>query len=235
MKKLTLTLLLIALAATATAQRYFLVGDYYSAPPKRYIHLGYAFDQQIEFANPTFSPLGGKAEWAASFEAGTTYFVHRIPLAEMLRIGIDFSYLDAQYAQYNSTVGVMGPNNQLILTEETGRFASLGMQVGPSFTVSPARRIHLKAYLHYSPTLTLLSADDFKSALGGYMGYITGGANVSWRMLTIGWEARTGRAKLGAQDLSEGKLSDWIDNGLFSGEKYRVKAPSMRLYFGFRF
>ncbi len=225
MKKILLSLLFAGLAATAVAQRYVDTQDYYNPPPKRYIHLGYVLDQQVEFLDPALAEYGGKPEWAYAFEAGTTYFVNRLPWAGMLRLGVDFSYLDLQYARYRDRIA----NEQI-----DSHFGTLGMQVGPSLTVSPTRHVNLKAYVRYVPTFTAFASEDWKNVVGGYAGYVSCGAAASWRMVTLGWEARTGAGKAGLTEIKTDD-DDILATGSPFGEKQQVKAPSMRIYVGFRF
>lgn len=227
MRKIAVFVLSVALTIPALAQNYRASEDPYKVPPKRYIHIGYVLNQEVEFQDPDLRDYGGKPEWSASFEAGTTYFINRLPWADMLRLGIDFSYLDLQYARYRNRIG----NTQ---EQIDSHFGMIGMQVGPSLTVSPTRHVNLKAYIRYAPTFTAFASEGWKNVVGGYAGYAVGGASASWRMITLGWEARTNAGKANLLDI-ETDGDQIFQSGSPFGGKQQIKAPSMRLYVGFRF
>ncbi len=136
----------------------------------------------------------------------------------MIRFGLDFSYLDLQYASF--AVEDFDENDDAL-------FANLGMQIGPSITVTPIRHLHAKAYAHYAPSVAVYAPyGDFDDLLGGYAGYITGGVQLSYRFLTLGVELRSGQVD-----------ASWLfggDEDLLD-DSTRVKLPGTRVIFGFRF
>lgn len=184
------------------------------APKRHYIHFGYAAQQRNLDGGTTL-----KSDYGAAAEFGSTFFFNnRRPTAGMIRFGLDFSYLDLQYASF--AVEDFDENDDAL-------FANLGMQIGPSITVTPIRHLHAKAYAHYAPSVAVYAPyGDFDDLLGGYAGYITGGVQLSYRFLTLGVELRSGQVD-----------ASWLfggDEDLLD-DSTRVKLPGTRVIFGFRF
>ena len=229
MKKFVSRLLLVAIAAgfAATASAQEASNQKWSSPkpPKRYINIAYDW-QKIDSKDAVGD--NQKSEWGAGMEFGTTYFLHPKPIVGMIRIGLDFTYLDLQYNNYREEVAGK------VLSRS--HFTSIGMQLGPSVTVSPIPRLHAKAYLRYSPTFSGYFSktyatggflEDTFTFFGGYGSYITTGLSASYSVATIGVEWRWGGGNLHKLDV-DGEAD-------ITTEKVKVKFPSTRLFVGFRF
>lgn len=220
MKKIFTTLALLVFSAGVSAQKPVI-----KAPKRHYINLAYA-TQQLKFdvyADVAAETL--KSDHGVAAEFGSTFFFNgKRPVANMIRFGLDFSYLDLQYASFriNSTDG-----DDLSVNLD-GHFANIGMQIGPSVTITPLNRLHAKAYIHYAPSFAAFSLENFDNIKGGYAGYITGGVQVSYKFMTLGVEMRSATAKLSTVDTDE-------DSDDVLGPKVSTKITSTRFIFGFRF
>lgn len=218
MKKILTFILLVAfvsVSASVSAQEY-------KRPPKRYVNFGYLTSQEMTFDNEVLSNLNAKADWGASFEAGTTYFLHKKPILGLIRIGLDYTYFDLQYAQWK----------YVIEDEEVPvHFGEIGMQLGPSITVSPLKWVHLKAYGRYAATFSGFGDESLESLYGGYAGLMNYGISASLKTFTFGIETRSGTGKF--QEIKTDE--EEIFGGEVIGDKEKVKLPSTRIYFGFRF
>jgi hypothetical protein len=221
-------------------------------PKRHYINLSRSW-QHMKFAssNSEFAPDLRSTEGVA-LEAGSTFFFNGMrPIAGMVRIGLDFSYLDAQYNRFGITgIGVNGGSVKL-----AAHYANLGMRLGPSVTVTPVRNINVRGYVHVTPSMSAViydefSLDNFEELKGGFSLGVAGGVQASWRFLTLGLELRDARAKLASVDPDKITLDDSGDSGgEFDGvedlddvemndavgPKQKVKLPGVRLIFGFRF
>lgn len=197
-------------------------------PPKRYANFGYVF-QNVDFEDAELSgTVGGKAEWGASFEMGTTYFLNpRRPIAGMVRLGIDFAYANLQYAQYK--YDILGET----VNHHYGQF---GIEAGLSATVTPMRNLNLMAYVRYAPSMSAYFSEDGSNILGGYAGFIVGGVSVSLKAFTVGFQTMSAKSNYSDIKSAMDKITDIgsIGEDLF-GDKQKVKLPSSRIYFGFRF
>lgn len=110
----------------------------------RYFNIGYVSEKL------TLPQDGGKlrSDVGASLSWGRTYHLHRKPLLGMIRIGLDWTWLDANWAKYDLSYGGWNggwdgdrydpdryPNNGYPYEDDWGRLdahkADLGMAVGP--------------------------------------------------------------------------------------------------------
>lgn len=220
MKKLLLIAFFAGCALPAAAQSYFASADYYDLPPRHYLNAGYVL-QRVDFDDPAYAAYGGKAEWGASVEMGQTWLINRIPWGHMLRLGVDLSWFDLHYAQYKDPAA-------------DNHYASIGVQVGPSLTISPAHDFDIKLYARYAPAFAVYASQQFDNVLGGYAGYFNAGGSISWRMISVGCDTRLGL--LDAPTLSSLRADKVapVAGGLFT-DKRVVDLPALRVYLGLRF
>ncbi len=229
MKRILLTAVaLFAFSAGAFAQH-----DEIRIPKRHYINLAHA-NQKIEFdASERFPAETFRSDYGAAAEFGSTYFFNgkRPVMNNTMRFGLDWSYADLQYASFRFGRGH---------AEREGHFANIGMQIGPSVTVTPVHPLHIRAYVHYAPSVAGFSPSDFEDMKFGYAGYVTGGVQCSYRFVTLGVEIRSGRGKLWSvdEDALEEILDDdgsHLDADDLVGPKTHAKLSGLRLVLGFRF
>lgn len=110
---------------------------------KKYINLG--------FINTTMSQDGQpdlKSNYGASFTVGRTFYLHR-PIGGFLRFGIDATWLDLNYTNYDiKHIAYWGTEEYQYHQRE------VSMHVGPSITLTPVKQFNTMAIsdmLHLSP------------------------------------------------------------------------------------
>lgn len=215
----------------------------------KYFNIGYV-SQTSKPIDPGFeyrSNLGVSLVW------GKTFYLHKKPLARMIKFGIDFSWMDINYAKYTdwqSTNNWMpeddpttGDSFDDYVESDTGGKLNLGahqleygLQVGPSVTINPVDHLKISAYFRLVPSASVVMLDDNVNV--NYATFYTAGGAVSWRVISLGVEGRWGRANYKNFSLSEdmfdsdfeGGMSDVVQSG-----KSKRKTSAVRVYLSFRF
>lgn len=180
---------------------------------------------------------GGKisSKLGGSLTYGRTFFLHKKPLGDMVRIGLDATFVDLSYIQYEdqnrtSTIAIEE------LSDLETQQAEFGMAFGPSVTIKPSKMLSIHTYFRYAPTYSLLYMNESLSGnLANY--FVTGGA-VSWGMIGVGIEARFGSCKYkdftsGFLDSFEVDIPDTIQIPDVGSRK--IKTSGMRAYLSLRF
>ncbi len=207
----------------------------------RYFNIGYVSERL------TLPQDGGKlrSDVGASLSWGRTYHLHRKPLLGMIRIGLDWTWLDANWAKYDLSYGGWNggwdgdrydpdryPNNGYPYEDDWGRLdahkADLGMAVGPSVTVSPIGDLKINVYGRIVPSCALTVFDGDVNAR--YATYFSAGGAVSWKVISMGVEGRWGKIKNAFSD-----DEDDYDWGYHGNRDLKTRAGAMRLYLSFRF
>lgn len=146
---------------------------------------------------------------------GKNYFLHKQPIAGMLKFAIDFGF-GLQYVRYRDTSedtsyggpsGFLGDESQLggdsegeddilsdLMSRDFGLNAlDISLHVGPAVVVNPVKDLRLCAYWHFCPagTLTLKNM----TAEVGFVPYMNYGLEATWRKIGIGVERQYGIGK----------------------------------------
>lgn len=214
-------ILLIALGflitAQATAQE--------SKLRKKYINLSFSNIEMKQDGSPSL-----KSNYGGAFTVGRTYFVHKKPIAGMIRFGIDATWFDINYANYKIEYRYRDQGES---ESEFSSFhqAEIGMQIGPSITVNPISKLNIHGYFRYAPSFSAFyDGDSFR---GGYASCFVGGGAVSYGVIGLGVEARFGGCNYktfgGGEDEDKGydtETTTTTSKSKFSG---------MRVYLTFRF
>lgn len=222
MKKLLFILLAVLLTTQTMAQE--------SSLRKKYVNLSFSNIKMTQDDSPTL-----KSNYGAALTVGKTFFVHKKPIANMIRFGIDATWIDINYSNYKVEYRYM----------EHGRYdsefssfhqAEIGMQVGPSITVNPICKLNIHGYFRYTPTFSALyDGDTFR---GGYASYFVGGGAVSYGVIGLGIEARFGECKyktfggMGSGGESEYNITSDSESTIATSKS---KFSGMRVYITFRF
>ena len=170
MKKTLLVIMAVLCGLTAMAQSENTI----KVRRPKYTTLGYVLQQDVTLA------LGEviKPEFGAMINRGRTFYLHKKPIANFLNIGIDATWIDLNYAMYKP------------FAETTLHQAELAMQVGPSLTFTPVKRLQVHLYGRYAPTFAMrYDSDQFG---GNYASIFVAGGNLSFGFFGVGAEYRWG-------------------------------------------
>lgn len=187
-----------------------------------------------------------------------TYYVHKNPIAGFLKIGIDATWMDVTYMNYKAApewmdlVGSESDGNGYYddFIEDNVDNPNLGshqidlaMGVGVSATFAPFTKwnnslneLKGKVYCRFLPTFSamLISEPDDTRFNYAFVPYITFGAQISWKVLSVFVEGRWGSAnyKIGGlnddedyydYDYSDPGIDDFIKFDKISCKNYGVR------------
>ena len=157
-----------------------------------------------------------KSDWATAISFGRTYYLHKRPLAGMIKFGLDWSFLDLNVGSFK-----VQEDDGYDVYEETLYKGEVGMQFGPSVTINPISHLKVAAYFRVVPSYSAAYYDeDFK---GKYATFFTYGVSVAYKVISLGVEQRWGKTEL---DLEDG------DYGTY---KVNLKSKGPRFYLSFRY
>lgn len=215
--KRVLTLFILSLLVTLH------VAAQESMTRKKYVNLSFSNLKMKEDGYPSL-----KSNYGAAFTVGRTFFVHKNPIANMIRFGIDATWFDINYTNYD--VEYRYRYEQEYESEKSSfHQVEIGMQVGPSITVNPVSKLNVHAYFRYAPSFSgLYNGDTFG---GGYASYFVGGGAVSYGVIGLGLESRFGNCKYKTFGGDEEEEFD-SENGSNASKR---KFSGMRVYLSFRF
>lgn len=208
----------------------------------KYFNLGYV---RQKLADKTY---GGELEsdFGASLSWGKTYYLHRKPLFGMLKFGLDWSWMDINYAK--SAIEMFDESSSEDFSSDVHQ-AEIGMQFGLSVTVNPVHHLKIGGYFRVTPSYSLLYMDE--TVHHHYVTFCNAGCTLAWKVVSLGVEWRWGTAKYDGlkfdesafdeDDLTDGDLTDGdspsmgdvMDQMKVPDRKFRTS--SVRFYLGFRF
>lgn len=227
MKKIVLSLLFTALAVGAISAKDKEQDNDPARFRKKYRNISFA-TQKMSLGDNDF---GDASKFGFGFTTGRSYILHKQPIAGMLRIGIDATWFDITYGNWN---------NKVMDEKYWMHKVDIGMGVGVGVHVNPVSKLGVHAYFRYNPTFSGIFQNMLTSELeidGGYASYFTTGGAVSWGVISLGVEARFGGGKYHALKApSFGDDDDDIDiefDGMLDKVKHKLRG--MRAYVSFRF
>ena len=200
----------------------------------KYLHLVYGI-QKVE---SNFKSLD--CDMAFALVWGRTYYLHKKPLAGMLKFGIDWSFLDVNFAKYpdldsspevSAAAEAEGPLDLSIMQLEAG------MGIGPSLTINPVDHFKAAIYFHVTPSYSMMMQDG--SFYHHYATFFNAGLSLAYKVVTIGVEQRW-CGKTDYNGITLGRLDDIYDSqgnfhDPFQSMGAKMKTRTLRLYVGFRF
>lgn len=175
--------------------------EYDNAIWKRKKHISISFStQNMEDAD---NPLNMKYKSQSGFNLdwGKTIYLHKKPIAKLMKIGLDWSWINLSFAKYKSGSGIHinslagdysdyddnddgygydDEDDDFIADLDLGVYSlSAGMSVGPSFTFAPfyntgkgLQHLLAQAYFHVTPSYTgIIMTEDGETE--AYHGYTT--------------------------------------------------------------
>lgn len=147
---------------------------------KKYINLSFT---NMKMTQDGFPEL--KSNYGAAFTVGRTFYLHKKPIAGILRLGIDATWFDINYTNYKI---------KHITYWDTENYeyhqADICMHVGPSITVNPVGKLNIHGYFRYVPTFSGLYMDD--AFYGNYASLFVWGGAISYGVIGLGIESRFG-------------------------------------------
>ena len=157
-----------------------------------------------------------KSDWAAAISFGRTFYLHKRPIAGMIKFGLDWSFLDLNVGSFK-----VEEDDGYEVYEETLYKGEAGMQFGPSITINPISHLKVAAYFRVVPSYSATYYDDeFK---GNYATFFTYGVSVAYKVISLGVEQRWGKTKFDVED------------GDYESYKVNVKSKGPRFYLSFRY
>lgn len=209
----------------------------------------------LSYVKQTLSPdiagwekLGGselKSDIGAALVWGKTYYLHRKPLARMIKFGLDWSWMDFNYAQYKLEDYDFETGE---LYSEKAHQLEYGMQIGPSVTINPIHHLKVSAYFRVTPSYSMMYFNE--EFYHHYATFCNTGFAVSWKVLSVGCEWRWGKASYNGLSIDLDDLTGDFDESDFEGgdidmpsvddvlvslDKMKLKTKSVRVYLSFRF
>lgn len=222
--------LVVAHADSVEGQYNKILADYQEMEDhwkrRKYVNIGYSS------ADLTIENIDGKvkSDYSVSIVNGRTFYLHKKPLFNMIKFGLDFGYIDINLAQYNPIGGsededIDYDGNQgwdggyypdgdddsddNFISDMLGDImpdklykAEVGVHFGPSITVNPIDYLMVNAYFRYIPSYSMKITQDLDFA-GTFASYFNLGIAVSYKMLSIGLEKRWGSATFNTDEINE--------------------------------
>ena len=215
----------------------------------KYFNIGYITNQTLT------DKVDAEAEWKSDFGVsltfGKTYYLHKKPLLNMIKFGIDATWFELSYAKYSEPdVFAEGGSYTPPYNDYSSGYEDyyeedfdLGihqidasMHVGPSVTVNPVGDLKVAAYFHYVPTYSMVVIDD--SFGHGYVSNFAFGASVAYKAISVGIEHRWAKKATynGLSFDEEGMDYDAPDfEDVIESDKWKMKSKSFRVFLSFRY
>lgn len=192
-----------------------------------------------------------------------TYFVHKNPVGGFVKFGIDASWFDVTYVNYEAAPDWGGYDKVLPPSDAPGsRFSwsdtnggdgldpnlgshqiDIAMGVGVSATFAPffasssdnLAKLKAKVYCRFLPTysMMLISEPDDTRFNSAFVPYISFGGQISWKVLSVFVEGRWGQANYKIGSIND-EESDYDDGDISVDKLFNFDKMSCKNY-GVRF
>lgn len=189
----------------------------------KYFTFGYVSQN---LTSSEFKGLKYTSDYGFNLNWGKTWYLNKKPIANMIKFGIDFTWMDLNYVKYNDMAKDLDEawndawdyandygygndygDNSYYYGEEDEDFSlgchqlEYGMQVGVSATINPVQDLKIATYVRFQPSYSLLLLDD--EVYYGFAPLWNFGVSASWKALTFGVEGRWGTAKYNGISIDE--------------------------------
>lgn len=211
---------------------------------KKHLTVGYAFQKLRRTEDADETSL--KSDFAMSLQWGKTFSFHKTPIANMVKIGLDWNWVDWHYAKYKE----VGFDDMDASYDEAPEVPSLnyqqielGMAIGPSVQVTPLYTIgkgleHLKVYtfFHVTPCWSAIIQNyDGETELAGVANtFFSWGIGIAYKSIAVGFETRWAKAKYKNLLKFEEDMEDVMDS-FVEGSKVSYKTTASKLTLSLRF
>lgn len=153
---------------------------------KKYVNISYS-TQTLQNVD---EDLSWKSEFGVALAKGTTYYLHKKPLAGMIKFGIDWTQFELNYAKLKPDFtikeiiadssddsgsgsiyddffgdiegGIEDEADELINKDFGQHQFEASMHVGPSITINPVDVLNVNAYFRYAPSLSAILYKDME-------------------------------------------------------------------------
>ena len=219
---------------------------------KVYLTFGISSENLKNMTNAQGQSL--ESSLAMSLQWGKTFYLHKRPIAQLMKIGFDFNWIDLRYTQYRkweaADIGLtitddMLPHgrNQELYNNEKGPFdydlINLGIGIGPTIHLAPFYQKHngwafLKGYtfFHVTPSASLLgfSRNGEKDAAGSlsFTTVYSWGIGLAYRSFAVGFSTHWGMCKYDVTDYYD-RIYDTYMNGTELKHKYKATASTFNV------
>lgn len=220
---------------------------------------------KIGMANPNIErtdgePMAWKTDFSFFIQRGKTVYLHSKPIANMVKIGLDYGFIDLSYAKLklktsdfddassstNTGTGNANGFDDIVSDDPNGYFSDFGidlgmhkfdyaLHIGPSVSVNPWNSLIVSAYFHVRPTASGIVENDCFSY--GFGCATAAGLSVSYKSLSVGIEGLWSTIKYtqtSFDDEEEIDIEEGLDN-LFSQKEFKLKQKGPRFYVSFKF
>lgn len=187
--------------------------------------------------------LKWKSDYGFSLAIGRTYYLHKKPIFNILKFGLDATWMDISYAKYSNPEGWEDVTSEPTDSEEEvfdlgAHQIDLGLHVGPSITINPVNHLKVNAYFHFIPTGSVAILNDEANAC--YVSNFAIGGAISYKVISLGIESRWGKAKYNSFGMEEDTENiDWDGNAemgdFLVSDKNRLKTKSLRFFLILRY
>ncbi len=170
-----------------------------------------------------------KSDYAFVLTSGNTFYLHKEPIAGLMKFGLDWRHIDVAFANYGKMDLDFG---ELEDSEEVGDMPDLsrmkveiGMGIGPSFTVNPVDYLKTGVYFHVTPSYSLVFNEG--GLFANYATFFNTGLHVSYKAASVGFEYRwCGDTKyktlMGGEEADEEEMGDSSYSPLISTNSIRL-------------
>lgn len=212
MKKINLLFIILFWCFTIQAQT--------SKPRGTYLNFNYVSSK----LKNTSDKSSLKNDYGAAITIGHTFYLHKEPLWNIVRFGVDWTFFDLNFSQYSQkTYDEYDGEDKNFLYQ-----AEAGIHIGPSVTVTPVKGLNVSGYFRYAPSYAAIYNDYSENYSGGYGSFFVSGLSLSYKIISVGVENRWGSAKYKFDD-EEDEYEEPISY------KQKFKTSGARFYLGFRF
>lgn len=198
------------------------------------------------------TPMAWDTQFAAFIQLGKTVYFHPKPIAGIIKIGLDYSFLNLGYAKLKlNSVGPDTNNSDTFGGNSDDGFGDIvaddpsngslldginlgmhkfeyGIHVGPSISINPWNHIIVAAYFHAMPMFSgILENNKFSYGFGCAM---MAGASVSYKLISVGVEGIWDTIKY-----HQTSFEEHDDDNIFSSQKFKLKQGGPRIYVALRF
>lgn len=160
---------------------------------KKYFFIGY-MNQTL--THQDIPGLKWKSDFGFSVGTGSTFYLHKKPLFNMLKFGLDVTWIDMSYARYSEPEGweesfdtTNSSENEDNMDIDLGTHQiDFGIHIGPSITVNPVSHLKVNAYFHFIPSGSVIILNDEANA--SYVSNFAIGGAIAYKAISLGIESR---------------------------------------------